>query len=560
MTDIVKQVDNYIKDVSSGKKVTGKLERYAVQRHLNDLEKGKERGLVFKKNAAIHAIRFFNFLKHYKGEFAGKPFILSPWQMFIMWYLFGWYRSDGSRRFNYAYIEMAKKNGKTAFAAGIGLYMLIADGEASAEVYSAATSAKQARLSFEAAQQMVRLSPALSKRVTVYQHNIHIEVTAAKFEPRSAKYESNEGVNPHFTIVDEYHAHKKSTTYDQFKSAMASRKNPMMLTITTAGFDMSAPCFELRKTAINVVKGIHQLDNFATFIYTMDKDDDWKDPANWVKPNPNLDVSVNLKYIKNEFQQAITRGGQERVNFLTKNLNKWVDAADNWIPDEVWMKGADKVDLDKLEGKKCVIGVDLSEKYDITSVCALFPPESRENNWKAAWWHWIPRQKVIDMEDRVDYRRWHELGYVEIIDGNTVDDKVIVEKIMELTEIYQVEVLGFDPWGSKTFVTLLQDEGFDPEKLDKVTQYMSVLSEPTKKIYTLALDGKLKHGGNPVIRWMVSNAVPKRDSNNNIRLDKDKSHQKIDGLSALVCGMTSWMSPERQSAYDINEIYKNTGL
>lgn len=293
MTDIEKRVEKYMDGILSGEIKTGKYIQLAVKRHRNDLKQADKLGLSFNKSAALYAIRFFEFLNHGKGEWAGKPFDLADWELMVLWISYGWYNKDKSRRFNYIYIEVAKKNGKTTFMAGIGNYMFIADGESGAEVYSLATSYKQAKLCFSEAQRMVRHSPHLSKRVTVYEHNMHIIENGSKFEARSSEYEGNEGINPHCAIIDEYHVHKTSDLFDLVKSALGARKNPMVWIITTAGFDKSLPCYDLREQIIQILMGIKRQENMTGFIFTLDKKDDWHDPANWVKSNPNLEVSVS---------------------------------------------------------------------------------------------------------------------------------------------------------------------------------------------------------------------------------------------------------------------------
>lgn len=557
MKDIEKQISKHITGVLDDKIKAGKYIKLAYKRHMDDLKQADKKGWVFNKSAALYTIRFFSFLNHGKGEWAGKPFELAIWEMVIIWITFGWYNKDKTRRFNYVYIEVAKKNGKTTFMAGIGDYMFIADGESGAEVYSLATSYKQAALCFGEAQRMVRKSPSLAKMVEVYEHNMHIVNTGSKFEARAAEYESNEGINPHCAIIDEYHVHKKSDLFDLVKSAIGARKSPMVWIITTAGFDKSLPCYDLREQISNILMGIKVQDNMTGFIFSLDKKDDWHDPANWMKANPNLGVSVSLKYMQQEFIDAVNKGGHRLVNFQTKNLNMWVDAEDAWIPDDVWMENADPVNENMLIGRACFLGLDLSEKYDITALCRVFPPAVAGEKYQVLWDFWIPEAKVTERQDYVDYRLWAELGHIHIVNGNTVDDDEIIDQVMKYTEYHEILDLGYDEWNAKKFVVDLLKRGFPSDKIKKVVQYLSVLSEPTKKLYGLSIDRQLAHGGNPVARWMIRNVVLKRDANQNMRIDKGKSREKVDGISALINAMACEMNNKGNM---INDIYKTQGL
>jgi len=551
--------EQYIVDVKKGVIPVCEYVKLAIQRHLDDLEHGPGRGLHFEHKAGMKAISFFSFLKHSKGEWAGQQFKLEPWQQAIIYIVFGWKRKDGTRRFRYTYIEVAKKNGKTAIAAGVALNMFVADGEEGAEVYTAATSRGQAKICFNAAKAMVQKSPDLKKRIEVYQHNMHILSTFSKMEPLSKDSEKQEGFNPSCSIVDEFHIHKNTELYDGIKSALGARSQPLVWVITTAGFKKTYPCFRMRESMIKLLRGIQKQDNTFTIIYTLDENDAWDNEKNWVKANPNLGVSVDLDYLREECQDAKNKGGTYEVNFKTKNLNMWVDAESVWIKDAVWMKGADEVDADQLEGRPCFLGLDISEKYDISALMAFFPPQKAGEKFKVLRYFWIPEEKVEEKKDHVDYYLWASQGYVEIIPGNVVDDDIIIDKIMEISHIYEVMHLGYDEWNSKKLIVDLGKAGFPvDEKASKVTQYLSVLGEPTKKLEELARTEKLAHGGDPILRWMISNVVLKHDSSGNYRIDKGKSNEKIDGVSALVNAICEWITPEEANL--VNEIYKETGL
>jgi phage terminase large subunit-like protein len=315
---MVNNAEEYIKQVSEGKIPVSKYVKLAVERHLNDL---KRTDIYFDSKAGNRAIQFFGFLKHTKGRnFVGKEFELAGWQAFIIYSLFGWKNPNGDRRFRLSYTEVAKKNGKSTLAAGIGLYMMIADGEAGAEVYSCATTRDQAKIVFTEARNMVVKSPDLSKLIVAFQHNLHSEVTLSKFEAISNDYNSFEGKNPYCGIVDEYHAHSDDLLFINLKAATVARNQSLIWIITTAGFNREGPCYHFRKMCIDVLEGRLTDDNLFAIVFSLDEEDDWHDPKTWIKSNPNLNISVQLSALEGEFQQAINSTTAE-VGFKTKNLN-----------------------------------------------------------------------------------------------------------------------------------------------------------------------------------------------------------------------------------------------
>lgn len=336
--------DLYAKMVDAGDILACRWVQMACKRHLDDRKYGKERGLKFDEGAADVALNFFGFLKHSKGEWSGEAFQLEAWQQFIAGNLFGWMRGDGLRRFRTAYIEVARKNGKSSFAAGSGLKMFCADGEPGAEVYSCATKRDQAIIVHSEATRMVRSSPSLKRRVGIFKNNLHILETASKYEPLGADADSLDGLNVHGAIIDELHAHKKRDLWDVIETATGSRRQPLMVAITTAGFDQSGICFELRDYVTQILKGNIHDDTFFGIIYTLDlkkewpelkDDDDWTDESLWIKSNPNLGISVKLDDIRRLAEKAKATPAAQN-NFLTKRLNVWTQQSTRWISLETW--------------------------------------------------------------------------------------------------------------------------------------------------------------------------------------------------------------------------------
>lgn len=546
-------VMQYIKAVKSGKRVAGEYERLAVERHMNDLKDAKRNGWRFEEYSALIAFDFFSMLKHSKGEFAGQAFELSDWQAFIVWCLFGWKRADGTRRFRYAYVEIGRKNGKTTFAAAVALYMLVLDQEQGAEVYMAATTRGQARICWTEAKNMVNKSPDIKEFVQGYQNTLVMDSTLSKMEPLSRDSDKLDGLNPHFAVIDEFHAHKTDDLYNVLKSATGARRQPMLFTITTAGFDKQSPCFAMRRTYIDILKGIKEQDNTFVIIFTLDESDDWKDPKVWIKSNPNMGISVKPEYLEEEFTSAINRGGTEEVNFKTKNLNMWVDAPEVWIPDEL-ITACDHGTTDEdLNGRLCYAGLDLASHVDINALALYFPDIDGKPVAKVHYW--IPQAKVEENGDRVDYKKWQQEGRIHVTEGNVIDIDTQIEMIYDIIRRYDCKNIAFDP--AKAYhgtVQSLQKKGFE-RILDEFSQSLRNMSEPTKTLEKLVSSGVIDLMADPILRWMFRNAVAITDTNDNIKLKKTKGYQKIDGLIALINAIGGSMSsPVKPEPYKNSEV------
>lgn len=544
-----KKVKKYINDVLSGRRICGKLERLAVERHLADLKNADKLKIRFDEVAAMRCFSFFSILKHSKGEFSGMRFELEPWQLFIVWVLFGWKRLDGSRRFRYAYVEVARKNGKTSFAAALSLYMMVLDGEDGAEIYTAATKRDQAKICWTEARNMVCKSQALSNKIARFQSALTMESTLSKMEPLAADSDKLDGLNPHFAVVDEYHAHKTDMLYNVLKSATGARRQPMIFTITTAGFDKTSPCFLMRRTYIDVLLGIKKQENTFVMIYSADEGDDWKDPKTWAKSNPNIGVSISAEYLEEEFKSALNRGGSEEVNFKTKNLNQWVDAPTVWIQDEKVRKCSHGTTDADLVGQTCYAGLDLASHVDINALALYFP------ELKAVKMHyWIPEAKMEENADRVDYKTWAAEGRIFVTDGNVIDIDAQVEKITEIVRDVNCRNIAFDP--AKAYhgtVQGLQKAGLN-NILDEFNQSIKTMSEPTRELQRLVESAEVDLMDDPVLRWMFRNAVAVTDANDNIKLHKAKSMNKIDGLTAIINAIGGYMSGAKPEPYKDSDL------
>lgn len=529
--------EQYARNVVDGRIVAGKLVRRACERHLHDLAHGGERGLYFDAAAAEHVLGFYRFLRHSKGEWAGQTFTLEPWQQFLFWMQFGWRRSDGLRRFRTAYKSVARKNGKSTLHSGTSLYMLLADGEPGAEVYAAATKKDQARIVFEEAKRMALASPDIRKRLQILKDNMHVVSTASKFEPLCSNAENLDGLNVHAGMIDELHAHRTRELWDVLETATGARRQPMLDSITTAGFDQTGICYELRSYGQQVLEGFDKPDGLRddTFLfvdYTLDAGDDWRDPAVWPKANPNLGVSVKPDDLERKAAKA-TQIATAQNNFRTKHTNEWREQDVLWLDMGRWDACAAAVDPQALARQPCYGGLDLSKRRDTTAFVLVFP---RDNGYDVLPFFWMPRENVIEAEkrDRMPYRLWAEQGLIELTEGRTVDYRRVRARIRELAKTYSVREIAFDPWNADDTRIELELDGL---VMVQTRQGMRSLSPPSKELETLLIDGRLRHGGHAVLRWMASNVAVRTDENDNIRPIKTADAKKIDGIVALVMAL-----------------------
>lgn len=548
---ILQDVEQYVSDVLSGKKIAGKSEIAAVQRYVNDKKRALDCGFYLDTKAGEKAINFIQKLKHTKGKWAGKFLLLEPWQKFIVFNLFAWRKADGTRRFRYAYVEVARKNGKTALAAGIALYMLFAEKEPRAEVYSVATVKDQAKLCFNDSVAIVKQT-SLSQRMRVFRDSILYEQLGAYFKPLSSDDGIHDGYSPYCVIVDEYHAHKDNGMLDVMRSGMAARTQPLVFIITTAGFNKNYPCYAYRQNAKNVMNGIVEDDSLFAIIFEMDAEDDWTDPQCWAKANPNLGISVDYEYLAGEVKDAQNRPEAVR-GVKTKNLNMWVDAETTWILDEMWQKCSGSLTLADVEGCKCWGGLDLSNISDITAFVLLFEIEDK---LALVPKFWIPEDKLQEKiaKENVGFAEWVQKGYVTVTPGNILDYDFVKADIMNLAEKYDVSSIAYDRWNSSQTIIQLQDEGLE---MSPFGQGYGSMSAPSKEFEKMVLAGKIEHFGNPVLRWMLASTAIQTDPAGNIKPDKRKSSQKIDGIVASIMALGEMMTAK---AKEEKNPYQSRGM
>lgn len=529
--------ERYAADVLAGRVIANRWVQLACQRYLADVAGGYERGLRFDAEAAKLAVAFFRLLKHSKGEWAGQTIRLEPWQQFVVWNLFGWKRADGTRRFRTCYLEVARKNGKSTLAAGLGLFLMTADGEAGAEVYSAATKRDQARITHSEATRMVKASPQLRRRLTVFRDNIHIKDTASKFEPLGRDTDSMDGLNVHGAIVDEVHAHKTRDLWDLLETATGARRQPLMFAITTAGYDRQTLCWQQHEYTQKVLDGIIADDSWFGIIYGIDEGDDWQDEAIWGKANPNLGISKKIDDMRRLAQRA--REMPSALNsFLRLHLDVWTQAETKWVSREHWNACGIAVSADGLRGRTCYAGLDLSSTADITALVYVFPPQEPGDVYQVLCRFWIPEEAMNERshKDRVPYDAWVRAGYVSATPGNVIDYEFILAQIDEDMQVYDVVEMAFDRWGASRIQTQLMELGGE-EWLIQFGQGFASMSPPMKELERLIAAHRIAHGNNPVLNWMADNLVAREDPAGNIKPDKERSLEKIDGMVALIMAL-----------------------
>lgn len=533
----------YIEDVMSGKQVCCTYVKQAVQRHLNDL---KRDDIYFDEEAAERPLKFATFTKHYKGELAGQPFDMLPFQAFIVAMIFGWkLKKNGKRRFRKAYIEISRKGGKTFLAAFIANYLFIADGEEGAEVYTGATTRKQSKLCFDDAKKMVESSPDLAKRVGVLTHNMNVISTNSKFEYCSSDYGTLDGLNPNGVILDEIHAYKTSGLYDIFTSAVGARTEPLILMITTAGFNKTWWCYrDMRKSVLKILEGGVIDDEMFGIVYTLDEKDDYTDKKVWIKANPSMGYAVGEDYLEGQVKASKIRPS-ETVNVLTKNFNIWTDAAKIWIPTAKW--NSYFIQEPELVGLKCFGGVDLSYVRDITAytLCFLLPNGKKYLKHK----FFVPLDSARDREEStgIPYTQWIRDGWLIANDGNTIDYNVVKKYIIDDLNQYNIHTIGFDKANASHIMQEINDEiaplhlNIDGKwqfinRVYGISPHIKTISPPTKEFERMVFcdDPEICHDGNPIMEWMIRNVSIKSNSEGDIRPDKEKSEEKIDGVMSTI--------------------------
>ena len=486
------------------------------------------------RDPGAHVVGFFrDALTHTKAEWRGRPFALLPWQEQFVRTLFGTRRPDGLRQYRRAFLEIGRRNGKTSLCAGLALYLLLADGEPGAEIVSVASNFDQATLMFNMAKQMVEASPDLRQVVAVLRHELRVPSTGSSYKVVPADAAGQYGRDLHGVLIDELHVVDREV-WSALVTGIGARRQPLVLAITTAGFDRSSLAWEQHEYARGVRDGLIDDPEFLPAIYAAEPEDDWTDPATWAKANPSLDQTIKRDYLETECRRAQQLVAEQNA-FRRLHLCQWVEQADRWLDLAVWDRGAIELPSDDaLSGEPCWGGLDLAKTNDLTAFVLVWRREDG-GYWVRAWF-WLPGEGLGERarKDRVPYAAWQEQGLVRVTEGNVTDYDVIREDIRALAERYAIREIAFDRWNSSQLVNQLKADG---ATMVAMGQGIPSFAAPTQEVERRVLEGSLAHGGTPILRWMVGNVAVEQDSAGNRKPSKGKSREKIDGVVALVMAL-----------------------
>ncbi len=546
----------YARDVSTGKVFACKWVKLACKRQTEDLKKYARSGLYeWSKEEAGRICRFIELLTHTKGELAGQRVVLEPWQIFILTTVFGWRRrADGGRRFRRVYIEVPRGSGKSTLSSGVALYCLLADHEPGAEVYSFATTRDQAKIVFGDAKVMAEHNPALRERfgLQVLANALYVSSTNSTFQAKSAEGSTLDGLNTHLAVVDELHAHKTRAVYDVVETSLGKRRSSLLWCITTAGFDTSGICYEVRTMCTKVLSRLADDETQFAIIYTIDDGDDWSSMEALEKANPNWGVSVRPEVITSLLQKAKTLPSAIN-NFKTKHLDVWCSARSAWLDMRAWKRcETTGLELSDFEGQPCFIGLDIGSKSDLTVKTYLFPVEEDGKDKYALFCEcWLP-SKAIETSTNSQYSGWVRSGYIQETDGAMTDLNVIEDSIREDLSRFDVQAITYDPWQATQIATSLSDEG---EPMLECRFTVQNVSDPMKTLEALVIDGRIVHDGNPVMAWMMGNVEARIDAKDNIFPRKERHENKIDGAVAAILALRGAATYEPKKKTNLNEFF-----
>ena len=545
--DFDDMAETYARDVVSGHILACKWVRLACKRHLDDLERASDDAwpYQFDADAGARVCRFLELLPHVKGTWAarGELLRLEPWQVFLTVCIFGWLRNaDGLRRFRRAFIMVPRKNGKSFLVAGWGLWMFAADGEHGAEVFSGATTEKQAWEVFRPARLIADKTEEFCDEfgVTVNASNLHIQANGSRFEPLIGK--PGEGASPSCAIADEYHEHQTDDQVDAMATGMGARDQPLQILISTAGDNLAGPCYQAKLDAQKVLEGVIENDELFAVEYGIDEGDDWTTEDALRKANPNFDISVSGDFLRQRQREALDTARRQGV-FKTKHLNAWVAARNAFFNMASWAANADPtLRLDDSEGQDCHLGLDLASKVDIAALEILLPND--DGSFTRFGKYYLP-EATVEKPENEHYRGWVTEGWITVTEGAIIDFEVIEADILDLCTRFDVEAVGYDPHQATMLVTRLLAENVPMLEYRPLTRNFS---EPMKQLDALNDAGKIAHNGDPVMSWMMSNTTAKIDTMDNVYPRKEKPENKIDGVVALIMALGTSMADQDPEA------------
>lgn len=525
----------YVEDVLSGDIVVGEYIKQSCER-FNIFRDRYE----FREKEVDRVIKFISILRHYTGRHAGKPFKLEPWQQFIVASIYGFYE-NGERVTKSAYIEMARKNGKTALAAALCLYHLIADGEMDAEVDLAANSKEQAKIAFRMASNFTKGIDPKGKMLEPYRDKIKFDKMLSVMNVFAADDTKLDGFNASMWLLDEYHAAKNGKLKDVLQSSQGMRDNPMGIIITTAGFDKLSPCYEFRTMSVEILSGLKSDDSLFIAIYSLDEGDDWKDKNVWIKSNPNIGVTVKPSFIEEQVRKAVNSPSEE-VGVKTKTINLWVDASDVWIPDTYIINASEDLDIKQFNGMEAYAGIDLSSTSDLTCVSYMIQKDDKFYFYVR---YYLPEAALNEKRFKETYSEWRRRGLITITPGNVTDYDYILNDLREKSDALYLHSVAYDPWNATQFVISATERGLN---MVPYAQNLGNFNRPTKELERLILSGNAVIDNNIINRHCFRNVVMARDTNGNIKPSKKYEEKKIDGVIAMLEALGSYLSNPRYSA------------
>lgn len=513
----------YAQDVIEGKIVCGKYIRLAAERFFNFIEDDR---YEFIEERVDYVISFFSILRHFTGRHAGKSFVLQPWQQFVIAAIYGFYIKETNERLTkYVYIEISRKNGKTAFAAGLCLFHLIADNEMDAEVDLAANSKDQAKIAFKFCSQFAKGIDPRGKDLISFRDKVKFEQMLSILQVFAADDSKLDGFNASMYLIDEYHAAKNSGLKDVLQSSQGMRDNPMAVIITTAGFDKLGPCYQYREMCTEVLSGLKENDALFAAIYSLDEGDDWRDSKNWEKSNPNMGITVKQQYLQTQVQSA-KNSPSEEVGIKTKNFNLWCDSETIWIPDHYILQASESLDFEQFSKMDCYAGIDLSSTSDLTCVSFMFPTEEK---YYFKTLYYLPEAALHEKRFRNLYGEWRRQNLITITPGNVTDYDYILNDILKIKDVVYLQKIAYDAWNATQFVINAEERGLPMEPF---SQALGNFNRPTKEMERLILSGRAVIDNNLINRHCFRNVVMARDRNGNAKPSKQFEEKKIDGVIA----------------------------
>lgn len=535
-------VTAYARDVTAGRVVAGPYVRQACTRHLRDLAERKKTGLVWDLARATTAIRFFPTMLQLED---GRPFKLEPYQQFVVGSIFGWHGPEGFRRFRTAYIEMGKGSGKTPTAAGVGLYGLVADGEPAPEVYAAATTRDQAKIVFGDATRMVEAEPELRDLIEPQVGSLSIPAKHGVFRPVSSEHRQLDGLRVHMGLIDELHEHPTPLVVDKIRAGTKARRNALIFETTNSGWDRTSVCWAHHDYSVKVLEGSVRNEAWFAYVCALDEGDDYRDERVWPKANPGLGVTLPIAYLREQVQEA--QGMPSKENIVRRlNFCEWTEQANRWLDMALWDAcPGTPVTLEAMAGRECMAGLDGASTKDLFAFVLLFGPDEG-GFYDAVPRFWIPAKTLDAKEsgraeaDRLRLAEWARHGWIRTTSGDTTDYDVVEAEILADLAQVQLKRLSFDRFGVTQLVTHLRDS-LGATRVVDFAQTMASMSAPAKELEKVLRDGKLRHGGNPVLRWMASNVAIAEGPNGQIKPDRERSGEKIDGIVALIMALDGAM-------------------